>query len=385
MAKPAAPRMIYFDNNATTPMLPEVAAAVAEAQERFGNAGSVHGAGREARRLLNEAREKIAGILRAPESTLTFTSGATESLNTAMLAMLGYGSGPRHLILSRVEHAAVLRTAEFLEALGVEVSYLDVDAEGRLDPQAVEVAIRPHTRLIAVMFANNETGNLYPVKKIGELARARGIPYLCDAVQAVGKLEVDLSLLPVDLLAASAHKFHGPKGVGLLYCRKGLELRPLLHGGRQERGLRAGTENVPGIVGMAAALESATRNFGSAWRGVAALRDRLQAGLVERIPGLTVNGDAEHRLGNTLNFRVPGVSGETLLMNLDMEGIAVSVGAACDSGSLEASHVLTAMGLSEAEALEGVRVSLSRLNTEAEVERFLEVLPRLVEKIRAAA
>jgi len=377
--------MIYFDNNATTPMLPEVEAAVAEAQRAFGNAGSVHGAGREARRRLDEARERIAGILRVPASTLTFTSGATEALNAALLATLAYGSGPRHLVVTRVEHAAVLRTAEFLEAHGVEVSYVEVDAEGRLEPEAVEAALRPHTRLIAAMFANNETGNLYPVKRLGEIARARGIPYLCDAVQAAGKLELDLSLLPIDMTALSAHKFHGPKGVGLLYVRKGLESRPLLHGGRQERGLRAGTENVPGIAGMAVALELAARNLFEDQRRVARLRDRLQAGLVERVPGLFVNGDAEHRISNTLNFRVPGVSGETLLMNLDMEGIAVSVGAACDSGSLEPSHVLTAMGLDEAAALEGVRVSLSRFNTEAEVDRFLEVLPRLVSKIRAAA
>jgi cysteine desulfurase len=299
--------------------------------------------------------------------------------------MLGYGSGPRHLIVSRVEHSAVLRTAEFLEALGVEVTYLEVDGEGRIDPQAVQDALQPHTRLIAVMLANNETGNLFPVKKIGELARARGIPYLCDAVQAVGKLEIDLSLLPVDLIAASAHKFHGPKGIGLLYVRKGLELRPLIHGGRQERGLRAGTENVPGIVGMVLALELATRHMFDDQRRIARLRDRLQMGLTEKIPALVLNGDVEHRLAHTLNFRVPGVSGETLLMNLDMEGIAVSVGAACDSGSLEPSHVLTAMGLSEEAALEGVRVSLSRFNTDAEVDTFLSIMPRLVSKIRAAA
>ncbi|MFO1463633.1 MAG: cysteine desulfurase family protein [bacterium] len=377
--------MIYFDNNATTPLAPEAAAAMAEAAERFGNASSVHAFGREARRLLNEARERVAACLRVPEATLTFNSGATESLNTAMLGLLGHGSGPRHLIVSRVEHAAVLRTAEFLEGCGIEVSYLEVDGEGRLEPDAVTEAIRPHTRLIAVMFANNETGNLFPVKRIGEIARARGIPYLCDAVQAAGKLELDLSLLPVDLAAMSAHKFHGPKGVGLLYCRKGLELPPLLRGGRQERGLRAGTENVPGIVGLAMALELAMRNSLQDQRRIAALRDRLQAGLLERVPGLLVNGDAEHRLANTLNFRVPGVSGETLLMNLDMAGVAVSVGSACDSGSLEASHVLTAMGLGEAAALESVRVSLSRYNTLAEVEAFLEILPRLVAKIRDAA
>ena len=377
--------MIYFDNNATTFLAPEVEAAVAEAQRAFGNAGSVHRAGREARRLLNESREKIAALFGVPESTLSFTSGATEALNAAMLSFLAYGSGPRHLIVSRVEHSAVLRTAEFLESVGVELSYLDVDGEGRLDPEAVEAAFRPHTRLVAVMFANNETGNLYPVKRIGELARARGVPYLCDAVQAAGKLELDFSRLPIDVSALSAHKFHGPKGVGLLYARQGVQIHPWMHGGRQERGLRAGTENVPAIVGMACALELATRRIFEDQRRVTRMRDRLQEGLLDRVPGLLINGDVEHRVGNTLNFRVPGVSGETLLMNLDMEGIAVSVGAACDSGSLEPSHVLTAMGLNETEALEGVRVSLSRASTDAEVEAFLETLPRLVAKIREAA
>lgn len=377
--------MIYFDNNATTPLAPEAEEAMTAAARICGNASSVHSAGREARRLLNEARERVAKILKVQESTLAFTSGGTESINAAMLGVFLPILGPRHLIVSSVEHSAVLKTAEFLEGLGVEVTRLGVDAEGRLDLDALEAAIKPHTKLIAVMFANNETGNLFPVKRIGEIARERKIPYLCDAVQAVGRLEIDLSLLPIDLLTASAHKFHGPKGVGLLYCKSGLELTPLIHGGRQERGHRAGTENIPGIVGMAAALELAQRRSLTEGRKIANLRDRLQSGLFERIPGLQINGDAEHRVTNTLSFRVPGVSGETLLMNLDMAGIAVSVGAACDSGSLEPSHVLKAMGQSDEEALEGVRVSLSRNNSEAEVEEFLRVLPGLVEKIRSAA
>ncbi|HKX12504.1 MAG TPA: cysteine desulfurase family protein [bacterium] len=377
--------MIYFDNNATTALAPEAEEAMAAAARICGNASSVHSAGREARRLLNEARERVASLLKAPESSLTFTSGGTESINAAMLGVFLPAQGPRHLIISSVEHSAVLKTAEFLEGLGVRVSRLGVDAEGRLDLEELEASIRPETKLIAVMFANNETGNLHPVKRIGEIARAKGIPYLCDAVQAVGRLELDLNLLPIDMLAASAHKFHGPKGVGLLYCKKGLELTPLIHGGRQERGHRAGTENIPGIVGMAKALELAQSRLLREERRIAGLRDKLQAGLAERIPGLQINGDVEHRVANTLNFRVPGVSGETLLMNLDMAGIAVSVGAACDSGSLEPSHVLKAMGQGDEEALEGVRVSLSRYSSEAEVEEFLRVLPGLVEKIRSAA
>ena len=377
--------MIYFDNNATTALAPEAEAEMQEAERQFGNPSSVHYAGREARRLLNEARERIAKVFRVPESALVFTSGGSESLNAAMLGTLLCEAGPRHLVVSKVEHSAVLKTAEYLAALGVEVTYLGVDEEGRMDLHELEAALLPHTKLIAVMFANNEIGNLYPVKRIGEIGRARGIPYLCDAVQAVGRLEIDLSRLPIDFLAASAHKFHGPKGAGLLFIRDGLELSPLLHGGRQERGHRAGTENLPGIVGMAAALELSALRSMEEQRKIARLRDHLQAGLAEKIPGVLFSGDPEHRIAGTLNFRVPGVSGETLLMNLDLAGIAVSVGAACDSGSLEPSHVLMAMGLSEEEALGGVRVSLSRYNTEAEVEEFLTVLPRLVEKIRAAA
>ncbi|HCU23417.1 MAG TPA: cysteine desulfurase NifS [Deltaproteobacteria bacterium] len=377
--------MIYFDNNATTPLLPEVAAVMREAETCFGNAGSVHAAGRDARRLLNQAREEVAACFRAPEAAFVFTSGATEALNAAMLGIFLPLSLPSHLIVSQVEHAALLKAADFLEGLGVEVSRIGVDAIGRIDPEAVAAELRPHTRLIAVMFANNEIGNLYPVKKIGELARSRGVAFLCDAVQAVGRYEIDLSLLPIDLLAASAHKFHGPKGVGFLYCRPGLKLTPWLHGGRQERGRRAGTENISGIVGLAAALKRVRSGLPERQRRIAALRDRLQAGLAERIPEVVFNGDAEFRTAGTLNFRTPQISGETLLMNLDMAGIAVSVGAACDSGSLEPSHVLTAMGQSEAEALEGLRVSLSELNTEAEVEEFLNILPKLIEKIRMAA
>jgi cysteine desulfurase len=377
--------MIYFDHNATTPLAPEVEAVLRDAQVRFGNASSVHGYGREARKLVDDARERLAARFRVPEATLTFTSGGTESLNAGMLGIYLPERGPRHLIVSQVEHSAVLKTADFLETLGVEVTRVPVDADGRLDIDEVAAAFRPHTKLLAVMFANNETGNLYPVKRLGELARERGALFLCDAVQAVGRLEIDLSVLPIDLMAASAHKFHGPKGIGLLYARKGFEWTPLLHGGRQERGRRAGTENVPGIAGMAAALDLClTGGLGISLR-IARLRDRLQAGILERIPGAVVTGDVEHRVANTLNCRFPGVSGETLLMNLDLQGVAVSVGAACDSGSLEPSHVLTAMGMSETEALECVRFSLSRYNNEAEVDQVLGLLPGLVEKIRAAA
>ncbi len=377
--------MIYFDNNATTPLAPEVAQVIAGLQEQFGNPSSVHAAGREARRLIDEARQKIAGILRAPENRIFFSSGGTESLNAALLGIFSLGSEKRHLIVSSVEHHAVLNTAAYLEKSGCSVTRLKVDGQGRLEADALETAIRQDTALIAVMFANNETGNLYPVKKIGEIARDRGIPFLCDGVQALGKLEIDLSLLPIDILVGAAHKFHGPKGAGFLYLRDGMKLDPVLHGGRQERGIRPGTENTPAIVGMAEALSLSLKNPMRVGRQIRDLRDRLQAGILDRLPGTEILGDPEHRMDNTLNFRIDGISGESLLINLDMAGVAAGLGAACESGSLEPSHVLMAMGLSPEQALGGLRFSLSRYNTEAEVDSVLDLLPGLVERIRAAA
>lgn len=377
--------MIYLDNNASTPLAPEVEPCYQETLGVFGNAGSVHGAGREARRLMNESREIVASIFRVPESSLIFTSGGTESLNGALLSAFFPLKEKKHLIVSQVEHAAVLETARFLEQTGVEVTYLPVDAAGRIDPAGVEAAIRPDTAMIAVMFANNEIGNIYPVAEIGAIARRRGIPYLCDGVQAAGKLPIDLSRLPIDLFTASAHKFHGPKGVGLLYVRPGAEFAPLLHGGRQERGRRAGTENVAGVVAMARALNLCQGDMLQTERRIERLRNRLQEGLLQKFPDAVVHGDAEHRLGNTLNLRIPGVSGESALINLDMAGVAVSIGAACDSGSIEPSHVLRAMGVPRGEAMNGLRFSLSRYNTAAEIEKVLEIVPQVVERIRRVA
>ncbi len=304
--------MIYLDNNATTPLAPEVVEVMAEAQGKFGNASSVHALGQEARRLVNESRERIAAAFRVPESTLSFTSGGTEAVNAAILGVFLPLKEPSHLIVSRVEHSSVLQCASYLEKQGVDVSYLGVDSEGSIDPAQIEAALRPHTRLIAMMLANNEIGNIYPVRQIGEIARRHGVLYFCDAVQAVGKLEIDLSRLPIDLMAGAAHKFHGPKGVGFLYAKQDLQLSPLLHGGRQERGSRAGTENVTGIVGMATALDLALRaGLRDAGR-VRRLRDRLQDGVLQRVPQVILHGDPEHRLDGTLNFRIEGVSGETM-------------------------------------------------------------------------
>ncbi len=377
-------KMIYFDNNSTTPLAPEVEAVLVKTLGDFGNPSSVHALGQVSRKLVNEARESIAQDLHVPESTILFTSGGTESLNLAMLGAFLPKPEGKHLVVSKIEHAAVLKTAEFLQNMGVEVTSLEVDGFGRISLPQLEASIKPNTVMIAVMFVNNEIGNIYPVKKIGEIARDHKIFFLCDAVQAVGRMEINLSLLPIDMIAASAHKFHGPKGVGFLYVRKGIDLTPLHLGGGQERGLRAGTENVPGIAAMAMALQLAMSRQEEDQRKISRLRDQLQAGILERIPGVTVHGDIEHRVPHTLNFRIEGISGESLLMNLDQAGIAASAGAACESGSMEPSHVLLAMGIPLEQARGGLRFSLSRYNTEAEVEEVLRVLPGLVERIKAA-
>jgi cysteine desulfurase len=349
-----------------------------EVSQHFGNASSVHAWGRQGRRLVNESREKLAAILNVPEATIFFTSGGTEAINLALVGSFLPFQKQQHLIVSSVEHAAVLKTAEFLKRFGVEITYLSVDALGRIDPFEIENSIKPHTKMIAVMFANNEIGNLYPVKKIGEIARSHGIRFFCDAVQAMGKLPINLSHLPIDMMAGSAHKFHGPKGMGFLYLNKGVEILPFLHGGGQEKGYRPGTENIPAIVGMATALDLAMRDLEKTTAKIASLRDRLQAGIFDQFPEVLFHGDLEHRISNTLNFRIPGVSGESLLMNLDLAGIGISVGAACESGSLEPSHVLTRMGLSDEEALQGLRFSLSRFNGEVEIEKVLKVLSEVV-------
>ena len=373
---------IYFDNNATTPLAPEVAELMASLHGRFGNPSSVHHLGRETRRLIEESRERIASLVGAKPSEIYFTSGGSEAIHMALWGTALRPKERSHLIVSAVEHASTLKTAAYLETLGVEVTYVDVDSNGALDPTRIAAAILPHTRLIAVMFANNEIGNIYPVKKIGEIARGKGVPFFCDAVQVLGKMEIRLEHLPIDLLSAAAHKFHGPKGAGFLYVREGTQVKAAFHGGRQERGLRPGTENIQGIAGMAKALEISLRKVDLDFRKIRALRDRLQGGIQDEFPEAIFHGDPEHHLHNTLNFRIPGVSGEALLLNLDLAGVAASLGSACDSGSLDPSHVLLAMGLSPEEALGGLRFSLSRYNTEAEVDEVLRILPQAVNKVR---
>lgn len=366
--------MIYLDNNATTALAPEVQSLHQELAGVFGNASSVHGPGRRARLVLNEARESIAHLHGVGEGTLTFTSGGSEALNAAMLGTFLPNPSGKHLIVSAVEHGAVLQTAKWLQSMGVDLDVLPVDGLGRIDVAQLEEMIRPETAMIALMYANNETGNLYPVQAVGELARERGALYLCDAVQVVGKLPLNLSTLPIDFLAASAHKFHGPKGVGFLYTREGLSWEPMIRGGRQERGLRAGTENLLGIAGMARALELSLEDREVKNARLADLRDHLQGALLKRFPKAQVLGDAQNRLHNTLNIHLPGVSGEVALMQLDLKGVAISIGSACESGSVEPSHVLTAMGFEDEVAASGLRFSFSEDNDEEEVEKVLEIV-----------
>ncbi len=344
-----------------------------------GNASSVHQSGQKARRLLNESREIFAQSLNCAEKNLVLTSCATESINTILKSVfLPLDAKKNHLIVSAVEHSALLETAKNLQEQGAELSILSVDAKGNLDLAELGSLIKNETALIAVMYANNETGKIFPIQQVGDLAREAGVPLLCDAVQVLGKYPIDLKKLPVDFLVASAHKFHGPKGVGLLYFAPEQKLNPLLLGGRQERGYRAGTENIHGIYLAAKALELALKNLPDYEQHIRSMRDYLYQGLAEKIPELQLTIDLDSSLYNTLHLRRPGISGESLLMSLDMAGIEISVGSACDSGSLEPSHVLMAMGLNEQEAMEGLRFSLSRYNTMAEIKKSIEVVARVV-------
>jgi len=376
-------RRIYLDNNATTQVGPEVRTAmlpVLEAEQ--GNPSSIHGGGRRAREAVETARRQVAQLLHCRPRRLVFTGGGSEADN---LALLGVAFAHRrignHLITTRVEHPAVLSSCRFLERQGFRVTYLEVDGEGWLDPARLEKALTDDTILISVMMANNEVGTIMPIEELCRLAHARGTLFHTDAVQAAGKIPINVERLDVDLLSLSGHKFHGPKGIGALYVRKGVELEPLVHGGKQEHGLRAGTENVPAIVGMGKAAESAQ----DAWLGmdrVQQLRDRLEQGIRRLIPAARLNGHREKRLPNTLNLTLPGLRGESLVLALDQRGVALSSGSACKSGSPEPSHVLLAMGMPAEDAHCAVRFSLSRLTTEEEIERTLEALEQVLEEMR---
>ena len=386
-------RTIYMDHAATTPVSPRVAEAMQPYfAERFGNASSMYRLAQDARAAIDDARERCARVLGARGSEIVFTSGGTESDNAALLGVaLARRSEGNHIVTTRIEHHAVLHAAELLEELGFDVTYVAPDRDGIVAPEAVAEALRPETTLVSVMLANNEIGTIQPVAEIARRVRAhaaeggRTVAIHTDAVQGPGALEIDVDALGVDLLSLSAHKFNGPKGVGLLYIRRGTPFRPTQVGGAQERDRRAGTENTPGIVGMSVALEAAEAARPEAAAACTAMRDRLIAGIAERVDGTRLNGDARRRLPNNVNVSFPGVEAEALLMGLDLAGIAASSGSACTAASLEPSHVLLAIGASESMARSSLRLSVSAGNTEEEVGYVIDTVAELVPKIRSMA
>lgn len=374
---------IYLDNSATTPLDAAVLEAMLPALGGiFGNASSIHLFGQEARAVVEEARRAVADLIGADTREVVFTSGGTESDNWALWGTLWGGRRPGdHVVTTRIEHPAVLATCAAMEKRGVEVTQVPVDASGRVDPGAVADAVREGTILISVMHANNETGILQPVAEIAEIARKRGVPLHTDAVQSVGKIPVDVKALGVDLLSLSAHKIHGPKGVGALWIRRGTPIAPFLTGGAQERKRRAGTENVPAIAGFGAAARLAADRLPEMGGRVAALRDRFEQGALGRIPGGCVNGRGP-RLPNITNVSFERLEGEAAVIALDLEGVAASTGSACSSGSLEPSHVLRGMGLRPEVVQSSLRFSLGRQNTEEEIDRALDILGKVVGRLR---
>lgn len=382
-------RRVYLDNNATTPVAPEVFEAMKPfLTEEFGNASSVHWWGQQAKAAVEAAREEVAKLIHARSGEIAFTSGGTESDNTSLFGAVEAArtrDGTRHVIVSSIEHHAVLHAAKALEKRGVAVTYVKAGASGIVDPAGVERAIRPDTVLISVMHANNELGTIQPLEDIGRLAEEHDITFHTDAVQSAGKIPVDVETLRADLLSLSAHKLHGPKGVGALYIRKGTLLAPLLYGGHSERDRRPGTENTPGIVGLGKAAELARATLEEAGERIAALRDRLEEAILARVPLSARNGGKAPRLPSTTNLRFDHVEAEGFVIAMDLKGVACSTGAACSSGSVEPSHVLSAIGLSSAQARSSVRFSLGRMNTDADVDYALEVLPAVVERLRAVS
>ena len=376
---------VYFDYNATTPLAPDVLDAVARAsRDLYGNASSVHHFGQQAKSAVDEARSEIAALIGADPSEIVFTSGGTESDNLAIrgAAEALEPSGRRHLVATAIEHEAVLNTLKALARRGWTTTLVPVDQSGAVSLDAIQDAVTDQTAVVSVMHANNEIGVVQPVADIAALAHARGALVHTDAVQSCGKIAVNARSLGVDLLALSAHKFNGPKGAGVLWIKRGTRMQPTMAGGKQERNRRAGTENVPAIVGLGVAARLAGSKMGAEGARVAALRNRLEDGILARIPGTAVNGQRDARVPNTTNISFERVEAESLLIALDLEGIAVSTGSACSSGTLEPSHVLKAMGFSGHRTQSSLRFSLGLFSTDDEVDRVLGVLPGLVEKLR---
>ncbi len=376
--------MVYLDYNATTPCDPRVVEAMEPfLKERFYNPSSLYTGARENKKAIETAREKLALLLDCQPEEVFFTSGGTEADNWAIkTAAWTLKEKGNHIITSSIEHHAVLHTCGFLEKQGFQISYLPVDSSGLVDLEALKKAIKKETILVSIMHANNEIGTIQPLQEISLLLKEKGILFHTDAVQTVGKIPVSVKKLGVDMLSLSAHKFYGPKGVGALYVRKGVKLGSFIHGGQQERSRRAGTENVPGMVGLGKAAELAVREMPEEERRVRILRDRLENQLQQRIPDLVFNGHREKRLYNTASVCVKYVEGESMLLHLDFEGICASSGSACTSGSLEPSHVLLAIGLPHEVAHGSLRFSLGKYSTEEEVEKLIQTLPGIVEKLR---
>lgn len=375
--------LIYLDNNATTRVAPEVLEAMLPyLTEQYGNPSSMYSFGGVAHKAVEKAREQTAALLGASPEEIVFTACGTESDSTAVLGAFEALPEKRHFITSRVEHSAIVAMGQYLERKGCRVTYLDVDGKGQISLEQLDRALTPDTGVVSLMYANNETGTIFPVAEAAAMARERGVPFHVDAVQAVGKLPIDLASLPVSYLALSGHKIHAPKGIGALYVRRGAPFRPFLRGGHQENGRRAGTENVASIVALGAACELAAKHIQDENTRVKALRDKLETGLLKAVPESRVNGDPANRLPNTTNISFKYVEGEAILLLLDQEGICASSGSACTSGSLEPSHVLRSMGVPFTYAHGSVRFSLSRYTTEAEIDKALEVVPRVITRLR---
>jgi len=376
-------RRVYLDNNATTPVLPEVLEAMRPYfAEQFGNASSIHHHGQQARAAVERARGSVAELLGCRAAEVVFTSGGTEADNLALFGLIDVEKGD-HVITSTIEHHAVLHSAKRLAELGCDVTYVPVDGQGRVDPEDIRRALRPNTNLISVMMANNETGVLQPVGEIGKLAAEADVYFHTDAVQAAGKVPLEVERIGCDLLSLSGHKMHAPQGIGALFVRKGTLLRPLLYGGSHERSRRAGTENVPGIVGLGKAAELAVAALaGGEMERLGALRDRIQRTVLESIEATGVNGEGAPRVPTTTNLYFEFIEGEAMVIALDLKGVAAATGAACSSGATEPSHVLTAMGLRPERARGSLRLSLGKQNTSEDVDFALSVLPDVVARLR---
>jgi len=380
---------VYLDYNATTPIDPRVLEEMMPyLTEYYGNPSSIHSFGRKGKEALDKAREQVSLLISANPKEIIFTSGGSESANFAIksTALKCLSENKNHLITTKVEHECVLESFIYLQKQGFEVTYLDVDSDGLIDLDELRDSIKDNTALVSCMYANNETGVIFPVDKIAEIVKERGALFHTDAVQAAGKIDIDLNKIPADLLSISAHKFYGPKSVGALFVRdsfsENISLAPLIHGGGQERGKRSGTENVPGIVGLGVASKIALEEMENDQLKIRNLRDALLQSLKQNITDIKLNGSIENMLGNTLNLSILGAQGESLAMNLDIEGVAVSTGSACSEGAVDPSHVLSAMGLSREAAASSIRISLGRFTEKEDIDYAASIFPKVVERIR---